>query len=134
MKTKEKAPIRTTVESGQGCEDLLTREQAAVMVAKAVRKVRTEEAEHAKLLVAWWSEKLEEIKQEAKELQKDLEYHRAQNTAMLVQIQTMRRTHKRNLDDTIECCEALRWNLRKERKEREAAQRTVALLGGGIDE
>jgi len=116
MKTKEKAPISTTVESGQGCEDLLTREQAAVMVVEAVRKVRTEEAEHAKLLQAWWFEKLEEAKQEAEQLQKDVEYFRDQSKKRLGQIQHMR------------------WELSTERKERAAAQRTVALLGGGIDE
>ena len=130
MKTKEKAPISTTAESGQGCEDLLTREQAAVMVVEAVRKVRTEEAEHAKLLQAWWFEKLEEAKQEAEQLQRSLEYCRAQNEQLQKDLEYSRDQSKKRLGQIHH----MRWELGVERKERAAAQRTVALLGGGIDE
>tara|TARA_R110001583_G_scaffold51449_1_gene160643 strand:+ start:153 stop:668 length:516 start_codon:yes stop_codon:yes gene_type:complete len=81
-------------------------------------------------------------------LQKEVDFLRAENAAMLRQIDALRSTHKNEIQANIECCEALRWQVRQERgkisalssqleherREREAAQRTIAILGGGLDE
>ena len=136
---REEEPIK---EAGATCDNLITQEQAAVMVAKAVRKarqeVRQEEAESANLLQNWWSERVEEA---TKRGSKNVEVMRAR-------MQEVNEVLKTNLDavtrdrDTIhqkalgyfEQIQALENQLQHERTEREAAQRTVARLGGGIDE